>query len=143
MKVEGGKVIKIEYKLTRKNGELIESSSVKGPLEFVVGKGQFLAGLERKMSGMEAGESRTFFLDPEDAFGAKDSGPLHEMPKAEFPQGTEFKMGARFMAKLGGIDLQFEVVENKVDTVVVRLHHPLEGETVTAEVTIVDVQDPN
>ena len=144
MKVDNGKVVKLEYKLTKKNGELIESSSVKGPLEFVVGHGQFLPGLETKLVGMDPGESRTFFLKPEEAFGAKDSGPTREMGKKEFPDNTEFRVGARFAARLpNGIEVFFEVVENKIDTVVVRLHHPLEGETITAEVTVLEVQEAN
>ncbi|NMC72139.1 MAG: peptidylprolyl isomerase [Myxococcales bacterium] len=144
MKVESGKIVKLEYKLTKKNGELIESSSVKGPIEFVVGRGHFLPGLEAKLVGMEAGESKTFYLSPEEGFGAKDSGPTREMPKSDFPENTEFKVGARFSAKLpGGIEVYFEVIENKIDTVVVRLHHPLEGETITAEVTVLEVQEAN
>jgi FKBP-type peptidyl-prolyl cis-trans isomerase SlyD len=143
MKIDNEKFVKIEYKLTKKNGELIESSSVKGPLEFVVGRGQFLPGLEKRMIGLEAGESRTYQLTPEEGFGAKDSGQTVELGKKEFPSGSEFKVGTRFSARLGGIDLQFEVIENKIDTVVVKLHHPLEGESITAEVTVVDVQEPN
>jgi FKBP-type peptidyl-prolyl cis-trans isomerase SlyD len=144
MKVENGKIVKLEYKLTKKNGELIESSSVKGPLEFVVGRGHFLPGLEAKLVGMDPGESRTFQLLPEEAFGAKDSGPLREMGKKEFPDNTEFRVSARFAARLpGGLEVFFEVIENKIDTVVVRLHHPLEGEVVTAEVTVLEVQEAN
>lgn len=145
MRVENGKIAKLEYKLTKKNGELIESSSVKGPLEFVVGKGQFLPGLESLLVGMNPGESRTFLLKPEEAFGAKDSGPVMKLAKTEFPEGTQFKAGARFSAKLKRTDMDvlFEVIENEIDTVVVRLHHPLEGEPITAEVTVLDVQDAN
>jgi FKBP-type peptidyl-prolyl cis-trans isomerase SlyD len=144
MKVETGKVVRLEYKLTKKNGELIESSSVKGPVEFVVGKAQFLPGLETKLVGMDAGESRTFFLKPEEAFGASDTGPVLDLPKAEFPQGSEFKVGSRFSARLGGgVEVNVEVLENRVESVVVRVHHPLEGEEITAEVSVIDVQDPN
>ena len=144
MKVENGRIVKLEYKLTKKNGELIESSSVKGPLEFVVGRGQFLPGLETKLIGMEGGEAKTFSLAPEEAFGAKDSGPTREMGKNEFPENTEFRVGGRFSARLaGGLEVYFEVLENKIDTVVVRLHHPLEGEPVTAEVTVLEVQEAN
>ena len=110
MKVENGRIVKIEYKLTKKNGELIESSSVKGPIEFVVGRGQFLPGLEGKLIGMEGGEARTFSLKPEEAFGAKDSGPTREMGKTEFPANTEFRVGGRFSARMpGGLEVYFEV----------------------------------
>jgi len=144
MKVENGKIVRIEYKLTKKNGELIESSSVKGPIEFVVGRGQFLPGLEGKLIGMEGGEARTFSLKPEEAFGAKDSGPTREMGKTEFPANTEFRVGGRFSARMpGGLEVYFEVLENKIETVVVRLHHPLEGEVVTAEVSVLEVQEAN
>jgi FKBP-type peptidyl-prolyl cis-trans isomerase 2 len=146
MKIENGRLIKLEYKLTKKNGELIESSSVNGPLEFVIGRGRFLPGLEQRLIGMETGESRTFFLEPEEAFGARDSLPTLEMNKNEFPGSTDFRVGRRFSARLasgGGQEVHFEVVENKIDTVLVRLHHPLEGEPVTAEVTVIDVQETN
>jgi len=144
-RVEAGRIVKLEYELTKKNGELIESSNVKGPLEFVVGKGQFLPGLEQRLIGLEPGKWETFTLPPEEAFGAKDSGQVLELAKTVFPQGTEFKVGARFSAKVAGpgMDVQFEVVENKIDTVVVRVHHPLEGEAVTARVRVLEIQESN
>ena len=45
MKVEQGKLIKIDYELAIDGGDMIESSKKAGPLEYEHGVGRMLSGL--------------------------------------------------------------------------------------------------
>lgn len=145
MKVETGHTITIEYKIETDKGELIESSLGKGaPLEFTCGDGMMMPGVEKRIIGMEQGEEKEFEVPPEEAFGAKDSGPVKEMDKTEFPKDTVFKSGEKFTARLPEDqgNVIFEIMENKATSVLVRFHLPHEGKTLKCKVKVLKVVDP-
>ncbi len=101
MKIANGFTVTMEYKIETDKGELIESSLGKGaPLEFQVGTGMMLPGVEKRLIDLEDGTEKDFEIPPEEAFGAKDSGPVKEMDKKDFPKGTVFKAGETFTARL-------------------------------------------
>ena len=144
MKVAKGTIVTMEYRIETDKGELIESSVGKGtPLSFAFDEGKMLPGLEKKIEGWEVGDEKEFDIPPEEAFGAKDAGPVREMDKSEFPRDTVFKAGEDFTARLPDDvgSVIFEIVENKATSVVVRFHHPHEGKTLKCKVKIIDVRD--
>jgi len=146
MKVEPNVLVTMEYSLETDRGEPIESSEAKGkPLAFVFGGGQMLPGVEKRIEGMQAGDEREFSLPPEEAFGEKDSGPLVELDKTEFPKDAVFKTGETFRANLPGTptEVVFEIVENRGAAALVRFHHPHEGKGMRCRVKVISVGDPN
>lgn len=145
MKIEDGFVVTMEYKIETDKGELIESSLGKGaPIEFVMGEGRMLPGVEKRLVGLSAGDDREFEVPPEEAFGAADGGPVKEMDKSEFPKDTVFKSGEKFTARLPEDqgNVIFEIMENRPTSVLVRFHLPHEGKTLKCKVKILKVVDP-
>lgn len=145
MKIEEGFLVTMEYKIETDKGELIESSLGKGaPIEFAMGQGLMLPGVEKRLLGLEAGEEKEFEVPPEEAFGATDSGPIKEMEKNEFPKDTVFKMGEKFTARLPEDqgNVIFEIMENRPTSVLVRFHLPHEGKKLKCKVKILKVVDP-
>jgi FKBP-type peptidyl-prolyl cis-trans isomerase 2 len=143
MKIAKGTIVTMEYRVETDKGELIESSVGKGaPIQFNFGKGKMLPGIEKRIEGMEGGHEQEFDIPPEEAFGAKDSGPVREMEKSEFPKDTVFRAGERFAARLPDDvgNVIFEIVENKATSVIVRFHHPHEGKTLRCKVKIISVK---
>ncbi len=143
MKIAKATIVTMEYRIETDKGELIESSVGKGaPIQFHFGKGKMLPGLEKRIEGMEGGMEKEFDIPPEEAFGAKDSGPVREMEKSEFPKDTVFRSGEKFSARLPDDvgNVIFEIVENKATSVVVRFHHPHEGKTLRCKVKIIAVK---
>ena len=49
MKIEKNKVVKIEYRLTDKEGTVIANSENREPLAFIQGSGQIIVGLEKEL----------------------------------------------------------------------------------------------
>jgi FKBP-type peptidyl-prolyl cis-trans isomerase 2 len=143
MQVTKGAIVTMEYRIETDKGELIESSVGKGaPIEFPFGEGKMLPGIEKRIEGMIIGQEKEFDIPPEEAFGAKDAGPVREMDKSDFPKDTVFRASERFTARLpddvGAVI--FEIVENKATSVVVRFHHPHEGKTLKCKVKILNVE---
>ncbi len=146
MKVEEGKQITLEYTITTKQGEMIESSVGRDkPLVFAFGGESGLpVGITEGLLGMEENEEKEFDIPPEKAFGTVDSGPTKVMPKGEFPADADIKVGASFEAYVPQSDetVKFVVTENLGDRVVVRLIHPLAGKMLHIQAKILKVENP-
>jgi len=116
MKVDENFVVTMEYKIETDKGELIESSLGKGaPIEFKVGDGLMLPGVEKRILGLEEGAEEEFEIPPAEAFGEADGGPVKEMSKTEFPKDTVFKAGEKYTARLPEDqgNVIFEILENR------------------------------
>jgi FKBP-type peptidyl-prolyl cis-trans isomerase 2 len=144
MKVDQGKIVTLEYTITTEKGEMIESSAGRGaPLVFLFGKSGLPSGLDEQLAGMGEGEEKEFDLPPEKAFGTVDSGPVIELPKNRLPADAVVGVGAKFQADLAGNNQTIElvVVEDRVNTIKVRVIHPLAGKTIHVKSKIIGVRD--
>lgn len=143
MKIEEGKVVALEYTITTDKGEQIESSAGRPPLVFLFGQSGLLPGLDEQLRGMTVNDEKEFDLPPEKAFGTTDSGPTMAIPKKNFPQGADTKVGTSFQGDLPGTNqtVNFVVIEDRVNDVTVRLIHPLAGKIIHIKAKIVGVRD--
>jgi hypothetical protein len=80
-------------------------------------------------------------LAPEDAFGAIDPGAFQQLPKARFPASTLYVGYSGEVAGPGSSIITFRIHTIADDTVTINLNHPLAGEHVVFDVTVVHVQD--
>lgn len=145
MKVEEGKMVTLEYTITSEKGELIESSVGRGgPLTFLFGAHSGLPeGINEELRNLGENDEKDFSLPPDKAFGTTDSGPTMKLPKNAFPEGTNIKVGASFQGDLPGTTqtINFVVIENLANEVVVRLIHPLAGKTINVKTKVLGVRD--
>jgi peptidylprolyl isomerase len=144
MKVEKGKRVRIEYELAVEGGATIESSATRGPLEFVVGEGRMLAGLESRMEGMSKGDEKAGVIPAAEAFGTEETLPTMELPRSSFPAGEDLPEGRPFEAKdASGNPISFKVVSVEGEKVKVRLVHPLAGKDIRFKVKVLEIHQPN
>ncbi len=116
MKVEKGKRIRLEYELRDAEGNLVESSQDKGPLEYVHGSGQIpIREMELLLEGAQVGEERSGRVPL-----PIDNPTRLEYPSSTFPEGTPLDPGTLLEAKRSdGSPVLLRVVEKKDDTIVV------------------------
>ncbi len=141
MMIEKGKQVSIEYRLRLDDGTEVSSNVGKEPYTYVQGTLQIVPGVERELEGMNAGEDKSFVVEPEEGFGERSEEAFQEVNKSVVP-----KESRRVDAQLEGQDEQggvfvARVAELKDDTVVLDLNHPLAGETLHFDVKVLDVKD--
>jgi len=83
--VQDGVVVSMEYSL-HVDDELLDTSDGQGPLQFLVGYGNVIAGLESEMMGMKIGDSKDVVVQPEDGYGEFDDDAFMNVPKKDFPE---------------------------------------------------------
>ena len=144
MKIASGLAVQIDYELSVKGGDVIESSARSGPLRYVHGQGKMLPGLESRLVGLAPGEEKRGEIPAREAFGSEDSLPVKDMTKRDFPKDAKLDPGSVFEAKsANGEILRLKIVSAFGDKVKARLLHPLVGRDIVFRVKVLAVTDPN
>src|SRR4030042_1320144 len=92
-KAKNGDKVKLHYTGKIKDGEAFGTSRNSEPLEFSIGSGSILPGIENGIIGMEIGDRRTVEVAPEDAYGLWRGELTLDMKKSEFPENMTFTIG--------------------------------------------------
>jgi FKBP-type peptidyl-prolyl cis-trans isomerase 2 len=143
MNVSPGQFVRIDCELRVSGGDVIESSSKTGPIEYKHGTGQMLAGLESRIEGMTVGDEKSGVIPAADAFGTVESQPKMTIPKAEFPKDAKVEVGARFEAKSPqGTPVTLEVLSSDDTSISARVVHPLAGKDLEFKVKVLSVRPP-
>ncbi|MET4105947.1 FKBP-type peptidyl-prolyl cis-trans isomerase [Hymenobacter sp. UYP22] len=135
--ISENKVVTITYDLsvTDENQEkvLVESAEEDAPMVFLYGMSGLPDEFERQLSGKQAGDSFTFSLTPEQAYGDYDEQAIVEIPKNVFEIDgqidEEMLQVGNFlpMADNQGHHMQGKVVEIGDSAVKMDFNHPLAG----------------
>src|SRR5512138_388515 len=96
--VQNDTVVSMEYTL-HVDEEEIDSSKGHDPLQFLVGHGNIISGLEREMMGMKVGESKDVVIQPSDAYGEFDEQAYMDVPRQDFPADMQIEEGAELTVR--------------------------------------------
>ena len=120
------KLVRIEYEIKVKGGDVLESSEKTGPLEFIRGQGRLLPALEEKIATLKVGEEAKGILKAAEAFGNEKLLPITEILRKEFPKGEKIEVGRIFEARAAANQIiRFKIVEVTEDKAKARFLHPL------------------
>ncbi len=135
-------VVAIEYELTEAGQtEILDSNKGASPLEFIIGKGQLIPGLEKQLIGMSEGDSADILVKAEEAYGAKDETAIEKLPKEQF-EGIDLAKGLSLYGQgQNGESIQVTVVDFDEETVTVDFNHPLAGKDLMFKLTVVSERD--
>lgn len=141
MGIQEGNTVKIHYN-AKVDDKVIDTSRNAEPMEFKVGEGQVVPGLEEGVVGLEEGDKETVVVPPEKAYGERKEGLTRELPRETFKdssQQIEEGMVLRYRTERGEAGLAtIEKVEE--ENITLDLNHPLAGQTIKFEVEVVDVK---
>ncbi|WP_316360222.1 peptidylprolyl isomerase [Devosia sp.] len=135
-----GDVVRINYTGRLTNGTQFDSSSGKEPLEFTIGLGQVIKGLEAQVAGMEPGSKATVTIPCDQAYGPHRAEAIQTLDRAKVPSGIDVRPGTQLKARTadGGM-LPITVVEVDDSIVKVDANHPLAGQDLVFDVELVEI----
>ena len=144
-KVADGQVVSLDYILRLSDGQEIDRSESGFPLEFMQGRGQIIRGLETKLYGMAIGEQKQVTVAPSDGYGEFNPEDFVNVRRDAFPQDFDLKEGEDIQVQDPDTE-QVKIAyisEIGPDEVKLDFNHPLAGETLHFEVTIVALRMPS
>ena len=138
--VKSGDTVRIHYTGTLNDGTTFDSSAGRDPLEFVVGSGQIIPGLDKAMPGMEVGEKKTVAIEPEEAYGPVHAEAKQNVPRGEIPDHIPLDLGTQLQVQTpNGQTMQVTVAEVTENEVTLDANHPLAGKDLTFDIELVEI----
>jgi len=139
-KVKSGDTVKVHYTGKFDDGTEFATSINDDPLQFTIGKGQVISGLEQAVMGMSPGEAKTAEILAEQAYGPYQEDKVVEVSRDRFPPHMELQIGTVLrMRKAGGEKIR-RIVTTLSDTkVMLDANHPLAGEDLTFDLQLMEI----
>jgi peptidylprolyl isomerase len=135
-----GDTVKINFTGKLEDGSVFGSTTDREPLEFKLGEGQILPGVEKGIEGMNVGESKTIKVPPEQAYGQHRKELVEEVGRNQFPKDVEPQVGQSFkVPQPNGQAAVVRVVNVSESTVTLDANHPLAGKDLTFELELLDI----
>lgn len=132
--------ISLHYTGTLNNGERFDSSEGREPLSFEVGAGQVIPGFDKAVVGMKVNEQKKFTIPAAEAYGDLNEELVYEIPKDSIPADLNPEKGQRLVSNLSdGRQIPVTVTEVREETIMLDANHPLAGEDLTFDITIVSI----
>ena len=138
--VKKGDTVKIHYTGRFKDGQVFDSSVDRDPLEFEVGSGSIIKGLEKGIVGMKPGEKKEISVSPEEGYGNFDEKLLFDMPKEKIPADIKPEVGMRLqLVNNKGQTLPVLITEIKEEAVKIDANHPLAGKELVFNIELLQI----
>jgi FKBP-type peptidyl-prolyl cis-trans isomerase SlyD len=135
-------VVSVEYTLHVENEE-IDSSKGQDPLQFLVGHGNIITGLEREMIGMKVGESKDVVIAPADGYGEFNEEAFLDVQRKDFPNDIPVEEGMELTVKDDAGQSRYARIDTiEGDTVTLNFNHPLAGDELHFNVKVIDLREP-
>ncbi len=138
--IKNGDTVRIHYTGTLLDGKVFDSSEGRDPLEFAVGSGQVIRGLDVALPGMEVGEKKRVEIACADAYGPINPGMRQEIPREGIPDDIPLDPGTQLqMQTPQGQAIPVTVVEVNEATVTLDANHALAGQDLIFDIEIVSI----
>ncbi|MWB79623.1 peptidylprolyl isomerase [Pseudooceanicola sp. 216_PA32_1] len=138
--VKPGDTVRIHYTGTLSDGTTFDSSEGRDPLEFTVGSGQIIPGLDKALPGMAVGENKTVEIPCGEAYGEHQPEAVQSVDRAQIPENIEVKPGLQLQVQTPqGQTVPVVVTEVSESEVVLDANHPLAGRDLTFAIELVEI----
>ena len=138
--VKPGDTVRIHYTGTLADGSTFDSSAGRDPLEFTVGSGQIIPGLDIALPGMAVGDKKVAEVPCAQAYGEADPNARQAVPRAEIPADIPLDLGTQLQVQTPTGQVMQVVVAEVTDTeVTLDANHPLAGRDLTFAIELMDI----
>ncbi len=138
--VKTGDTVRIHYTGTLADGSSFDSSDGRDPLQFTVGAGEIIPGLDNALPGMNVGERKVVDVPASDAYGEHHPQGVQQVPREQVPDHVPLDLGTRLQVQTpDGRNLPVTVTEVTEEVVVLDANHPLAGKDLTFSIELVEI----
>jgi peptidylprolyl isomerase len=139
MAPKSGDTVNVHYRGTLADGSEFDSSEDREPLSFEVGAGQVIPGFDAAVSDLEVGGTTTVTIPADEAYGDHDEEGVQTFP-LDFFGGQVPEVGWTVeLETQDGQQVPAAIIGVSEESVVLDFNHPLAGQDLTFEITLVEV----
>ena len=137
--IEAGKTVKVHYKGTLDDGSVFDSSEGRDPIEFQMGSGSLIPGFEAAVAEMDIDETRSVTIPSAEAYGDVNEDMVGEIPRSNLPDDIEPEVGMVLSMQSPDGEMPVRVVAMDEENLTLDANHPLAGQNLTFELTLIGV----
>lgn len=135
-----GDKVKVHYTGTLEDGTRFDSSEGREPLEFTVGEGNVIPGVDEAVVGMSPGDQKTVTVPPQQAYGPRREDAVRDFPRSSIPEHIDLREGLQLQAQTpDGQPIVLTVIAVKDDSVTLDANHPLAGKDLVFDLEMVEI----
>jgi len=140
--VKSGDTVSIHYKGTLGDGSTFDSSDGRDPLEFVVGSGQIIPGLDKAIPGMVVGDKKVVEIPCAEAYGEANPENRQAIPREQIPAEIPLEVGLTLQMQSpdGQHVMPVTVVELTEAEVTLDANHALAGKDLTFAIELISIK---
>lgn len=136
-----GDTVQIHYTGTLADGTVFDASEGRDPLEFEVGSGMIIPGLDVAIPGMAVGDTKVVEVPSDQAYGPEHPDAKQAIPRSELPDDIPQEVGTRLQMQSPEGQVVAVVITEVNDTdIVLDANHPLAGKDLTFAIEMVGIQ---
>ncbi|MBV7378539.1 FKBP-type peptidyl-prolyl cis-trans isomerase [Maritimibacter dapengensis] len=137
---KSGDTVRIHYTGTLNDGTVFDSSQGRDPLEFTVGSGQIIPGLDKAIPGMSPGEKKSVPVPADEAYGPHHPEGVTQVPRADIPDNIPLEEGTMLqMSTPDGRQVPVTVTELSASEVTIDANHQLAGKDLNFDIELVEI----
>ena len=144
MTIQNDKVVTMHFHLTDSTGQMVDSSRGNDPLTYLHGAGSLVPGLERELTGLDVGATKTVHVAAAEGYGERDASRVQSIPLQALAGLDDIRVGSTLKGR--GPDGQTVTgmitdIQDDTELVILDTNHPLAGVDLTFEIEILAVRD--
>ena len=136
---ESGDTLQVHFISKRPDGEIFEDTRTGEPVTFTLGKKQINPAFEEALIGKSEGETATIVLPPEKAYGKYLKRLVIPIKRKKLRLDSEPSPGDIITVEVFDRLCKVTVADVTDTKIIVDANHPLAGETMTYEITVVAI----
>jgi len=140
--VKSGDTVSIHYTGTLGDGSTFDSSDGRDPLEFTVGSGMIIPGLDKAIPGMAVGDKKVVEIPCVEAYGEANPENRQAIPRDQIPADIPLEVGLTLQMQSpdGQHVMPVTVVELSDDSVTLDANHALAGKDLTFAIELIEIK---
>jgi peptidylprolyl isomerase len=137
---KNGDTVRVHYTCTLEDGTIVGSTLKQEPLQFTIGNGQVISGIEEAVTGMEEGETKDTVIPNGKAFGPHKEEMIKVVDKDKLPADLKLEVGMNLQVKdkLGQTTVM-KVTDVAESSVTLDFNHPLSGKDLIFNIQLLKV----
>lgn len=140
IQAKSGDTVKVHYTGRFEDGTEFATSINDDPLQFTIGEGQVIPGLEQAVTGMSPGEAKTTQILADQAYGPYQESKVVQVNRDRFPPHLDLQIGTVLrMRKADGKKIKRIVTTISETRITLDANHPLAGEDLTFDLQLIEI----
>jgi len=138
--VKDGDTVSVHYTGKLEDGSVFDTSENRDPLTFTVGQRMVIPGFEEAVLGMSPGDSINTKIPADEAYGHHEKDRVIEVERTALPQDFKPETGMRYdLSTDTGQVISVLVVEQTDENVTFDANHPLAGQDLYFDISLVEI----